>query len=229
MKRASEIKKTSILIIGAGHFGSRAIKILNEFLNQDKSIIVVDKDESRIEGIGSDKVVAMEYEGIRFLIDYLKNISPENIIVPAIPEHLAVEWLITYMKEKEGILYEKTEIPGEVRKALPHTWNGSEGSLLVSYSDFKCPDNCPEPEDHCTVTGEKRETPLYALLENLKINGFKNYIIRSSQLAPGLGGYRAEELFKLKDALINKEADRWLIGTSCRCHGILTGITRMVN
>ncbi len=227
MKRLDEIKRGSIIIIGAGHFGRRAVDILDRTLKGDKSIIVVDRVRSKIEDIESQRVICVEYDGIGFLIDHLRLINPDNMIVPAIPEHLAVEWLMRYMKEKENIIYKKTEIPDELREVLPYTWNGSEGSLLVSYADFRCPDDCPEPEGYCTVTGEKRDIPLYSRFKGIKIDGFTNYTIRSRQLAPGLGGYRAEELFRLRDAVMDGEVDRWLIGTSCKCHGIITGIEKV--
>ena len=72
------------------------------------------------------------------------------------------------------------------------------------------------------MTGEKREQPLYDLLSHLDLSGFKVHVIRSRQLAPGLGGYRVLDLAKTAEELKRDEMGRWLLGTACRCHGMLT-------
>ena len=44
-------------------------------------------------------------------------------------------------------------------------------------------------------------------------------VLRSHQLAPGVGGYRAAELLGLRDRLAAQGGD-WLLATACRCHGV---------
>jgi hypothetical protein len=90
----------------------------------------------------------------------------------------------------------------------------------VSYADFICPDDCPEP-DVCTITGKRREKPLYELLRSLDV-GFRVHIIRSHQLAPGLGGYTVADLKRAAETLAGHRNGKWLVGTACKCHGILT-------
>ncbi|MCP4668372.1 MAG: hypothetical protein GY849_18665, partial [Deltaproteobacteria bacterium] len=113
--------------------------------------------------------------------------------------------------------------PQAIEPLLPHTWPGSEGSLLISYADFVCPDDCSEP-GCCTVTGERRERPLYDLLNDLDAGDFRMHVVRSRQLAPGLGGYEAGELEKAAQRIRSEEKGKWLLGTSCKCHGILTAL-----
>ncbi|MCF8062162.1 MAG: hypothetical protein K9M82_06575 [Deltaproteobacteria bacterium] len=111
-----------------------------------------------------------------------------------------------------------------MRQALPHTWIAGDGSLLVSYADFLCPEDCAEPEDGCTVTGEIRQ-PLYERLAALEVPGYEVQVIRSRQLAPGLGGYSAGDLRALQARVYDAPGrGRWLIGTACRCHGTITGL-----
>ena len=113
-------------------------------------------------------------------------------------------------------------VPKSFGLPLPHTWDGSEGSLLVSYADFRCPDDCPEPANRCTVTGKARGTPLYRLLAETEPRGFHMHVIRSRQLAPGVGGYRVRDLKELLEKVSEGRKGKWLVGTACKCHGILT-------
>ncbi len=209
--------KEAVFIIGAGHFGSRAARLLNQ--EKHESIFVLDTDQgslSRIKGLG---VRAIESDGISFLVENYHLLSSMNIIIPAVPVHLAYEWLKLSLKDSYEI--KMIQVPKKILSSLPFSWPGSEGSLLVSYADFMCPDDCPEPE-YCTVTGEKRDKPLYSLLEGLELPGFGIRVIRSRQLAPGLGGYTVSDLTGTAEMIKEGDQGRWLLATSCKCHGIVT-------
>jgi hypothetical protein len=55
---------------------------------------------------------------------------------------------------------------------------------------------------------------------------FENYaslVVRSRQLAPGVGGYRPEDLFSMYER-VQKGASPFLISTACRCHGVVSGL-----
>ena len=210
----------AIFIIGAGHFGKRAASILSQ--KTDSPISILDKDEHRLFEIKGLMVKKIQSDGIDFLVENFRILSPLNIIIPAIPIHLASEWLKKYLDDDLGI--NQIQVPEGIKTFLPHTWPGSEGSLLVSYADFQCPDDCPEPADYCTITREKRKTPLYDLLSQLKLSDFKIHIIRSRQLAPGLGGFRVDDLKKLDARVRDEGMGRWLVGTACRCHGTVTAL-----
>ncbi len=212
------LPRDACLIIGAGHFGHRAIKLLSE---ESRPLLVVDVNEACLAGAGGPGLRWIPCDGIRFLVNNHHLLNPGNIIVPAIPLHLAFEWLKRYLGEKYKV--EKISVPPEARGPLPHTWEGSEGSLLVSYADFVCPDNCPEPE-YCTVTGERRDRPLFQLLRNLTLPGFRTLVIRSHQLAPGLGGYKVADLTDAAARVAQGGAGKWLLGSACRCHGVLTAM-----
>jgi hypothetical protein len=56
------------------------------------------------------------------------------------------------------------------------------------------------------------------------LTDFKVYVIRSHQLAPGLGGYKVADLARMAEKLTSDDKGQWLLGTSCRCHGILTAM-----
>ena len=208
------------LIVGAGHFGKRAARILRE--TSDSPILIVDKDKDRfepIEALDTEKIVS---DGIRFLAKNIQSLNPSSFIVPAIPVHLASEWLKIYL-EDHGWKIKPSKVPAEIIPRLPHTWQGTGGTLLISNADFLCPDDCPEPSDHCPMTGETRSEPLHNLLNSLIVPHHQMHVIRSRQLAPGLGGYKAEDLTNLHTK-VTQEEGKWLVGTACKCHGALTGV-----
>ncbi|MBW1705449.1 MAG: hypothetical protein JRJ86_09830 [Deltaproteobacteria bacterium] len=214
-----EIPEDAILIIGAGHFGGRAARLLS---NESKApLFIVDLDKKSLSQLEDLPVKRIVYDGTLFLVKYYHLLNPSNIIVPAIPLHLAYVWVKRYLESSR--LINMIDVPDEIKPLLPFTWQGSEGSLLVSYADFECPDDCPEPE-YCTVTGERRDNPLHDLLGHVRLPGFKTHVIRSHQLAPGLGGYKLRALTGLAERLSESERGKWLLGTSCRCHGIVTAI-----
>ncbi len=207
----------AVIVIGAGHFGRRAAVILTR--GGGKPVIVIDHDPSRLAGLKDLPVKAILGDGVAFLIANNERLVPETTVVPAVPIHLAFEWLKASIGHQTTVV--RAPVPKEVWGRLPHTWNGSEGSVLVSYADFVCPDDCPEPEV-CTVSGERREQPLHALLGSLQVEGFQVHIVRSRQLAPGLGGYCLADLLELETRVKIAAGGRWLLGSACKCHGILT-------
>lgn len=214
-----KIPSEAILIIGAGTFGSRAARILLQDSGPEVFIIDVDGSRlARLEGFAGRKFLD---DGAEFLIKNHKLLNPRNRIVPAIPRHLAFEWLKAFLDRESQI--NQIPVPEPIESLLPNTWPGSEGSLLVSYADFVCPNDCSEP-DSCTVTGERRELPLYELLRRLNVREFNVHVIRSRQLAPGLGGYRFADLKGIVRRIRRSETTKWIIGTACRCHGILTAL-----
>lgn len=210
------IHEGAAIIIGAGHFGSRAAEILS---HGTRPVVVVEPDSERLREVANLPVWCVQEDGIEFLADKERQLDRKDYVVPAIPLHLAFEWLKRSLKESAAI--KRVAVPGHISSLLPNTCPGSEGSLLVSYADFLCPDDCSEP-DFCTVTGEQR-IPLYDVLSHVEAMDFRVQVIRSQQLAPGLGGYRVGELMRLRQRVLTSENRKWLIGTSCRCHGILTG------
>jgi hypothetical protein len=216
------LPEDTILIIGAGYFGRRAARILREVHLQRKHLFVVDRDEESLSKIAEPSIERIRSDGIDFLVNNYQFLQPANFIIPAIPVHLSAEYLRKYLFK--DFVIKQTDIPGEIKRSLPHTWPGSEGSLLISYADFTCPDDCPEPEDCCTVTGERREIPLYESLSQLDLPGYRVHVIRSHQLMPGLGGYRFDDLMKLVGSVKQERKGRWLVGTACKCHGTLTAM-----
>jgi len=212
----SQLADDTVFIIGAGHFGSRAARIIRG--RSEAPVFVVDPEEQALSAVKDIRVEAISADGIEFLVAHLPEMKAANTIVPALPLHLAYEWLIRFLPANMNI--QKLTVP-ETTPPLPHAAPASEGSTLVSYADFRCPDDCPEPV-YCTVTGEKREKPLFALLRDQAIPPFQIHIVRSHQLAPGLGGYKVDDLKEIAEEVLKRKKRMWILGTACKCHGILT-------
>jgi hypothetical protein len=218
MALQTKYPENSVFIIGGGHFGGRAASILCKEMSHD-NLFLVECDKESLIRLGDIPVHKIEHDGIDFLVIQYPRFDLRNTVVPAVPVHLAFQWLKAFFMGEYAI--HQINTPQIIRERLPHPMDGSEGSVLTSYADFICPDDCPEPES-CTVTGEKREVPLYRLMGDLKKSGFGVHVLRSHQLAPGVGGYKVGDMSEMAQRITGSRIKKWILGTSCRCHGIVT-------
>ena len=205
-------------IIGGGKFGERAVKHLkNRF--PGSGITIIEKEPEKCQRLKSFMSKVICEDGILFLAE---NLTPENApdwVVPAVPIHLAYEWICRRLPD--GTRADRVPVPGSMRFALPNPIAAKNGDLFVSIADFICPDNCPEPDDFCTHTRKKREYRLYEKIRREIPGGFTGVVIRSVQLAPGVGGLRPDDLF---NGLASAVAARNPViqATACKCHGVIT-------
>ncbi len=210
-------KNKKIWIIGMGRFGKLAFKRLSQKMN-NHWFVLVDPDGKNFTGLKNNETVITD--GVKFLYENLFSENSPDWIIPALPVHLAAMWI---MKKLGPYKVEKKEIPRDFGNMLPNSIYGENKDVYVSHATFLCPDNCPEPRDICTVTGEKRKENMFELLGNIKFPGFSSFVIRSFQLAPGVGGFRPNQLFEaLKTA--EKSGSDFLVATACRCHGVISRI-----
>lgn len=214
--KESSMKK--IWIIGAGRFGMLALNRLADKYD-NTSFMLVDSDIKGIELFNSADCKTEESDGVEFLV---KNLSPEKSpewIIPALPVHLAAEWCLQKLADN----VKRCELPADIDGQLPNAARGYRQDMYVSHADFLCPDKCSEPAGICTVTGKPRPQNMFELLGELNVPGFTPLVIRSHQLAPGVGGYRPDALFGLLEHTANTE-NPLIVSTACRCHGVLTAI-----
>jgi hypothetical protein len=206
----------AVFIAGAGRFGRRAAEVLTSSLKSP--IWLIDQDEKAFCGTERLPISRITMDAALFLQDHFPSLTPDQTIVPSVPLHLAFEWLVGYV----GKAIARAEVPQEIRRLLPNSWTGARGSLLVSYADFVCPEECPEPADRCTVTRKERGTPLYETVSGIELSGYRVHVLRSRQMAPGVGGYKVKALSEVLEDLSLHPGGKWILGTACRCHGILT-------
>lgn len=207
-----------VWIIGFGRFGKLALQRLRK-VKANSGFLVVDT-VSPEEEAAQDNVQFVNQDGASFLRRQLAEGRPPSWIVPAVPIHLAAEWCLDSLGPAR---VRRVAAPQGIEGCVPSLMQGESGDVYVSLATFQCPDDCPEPADYCTVTKEKRERNLFDVLREMQIPGYTMLVLRSHQLAPGVGGYKGKDLLSLRDSLLHSRG-KVLVATACRCHGVLTAM-----
>jgi hypothetical protein len=204
-------------IIGGGKFGLKAAKALRR-ANSSNNLTIVEWEKAACRRLGILGFEAVCQEGIQYLKQNLIDAQHPDWIIPAIPVHVAYEWIRAKLSANYEM--ERVSVPNDLITALPNPIMAEAGQLYTSIADFICPESCPEPAEICTYTGKPRLMILHEFLRSIRHEAYCPVIIRSHQLAPGVGGYAPEALFK---ALKKIEASRLpvLMSTACSCHGVI--------
>lgn len=221
---AAPSAREEIWVAGAGRFGRLAVERLQGGA-RNRLLLVVDPSGERVADVGAGAWEAVEADAVTFLADRLSEDRPESWpswIVPALPVHLAAEWCLRVLGEG---LVRRAAVPAELDVHLPNAFRGAGGDVYVSHAMFLCPDDCPEPRDLCTHTGSPRKRDLFRLLAEAPFPGLEPLVVRSHQLAPGVGGYRPRHLLDLLRR-VREATGTVLIATACRCHGVVTAVER---
>ncbi len=211
-----------IWIIGVGHFGQMAFRRLSE-ARPDRNFVLVDPESENLRNCKTPQATLEVSDGIDFIENHLSNSGGPDWIIPALPHHLAAEWLLLHLGPNR---LRRIELPADLERLVPNPFRGCEGNLYVSHANFKCPEDCDEPRDICTITRKMRRQNMYDFLLNLSIEPFNSFNIRSCQLGPGIGGYRAQQLLELA-ATVEQATGPVLLSTACRCHGVITALERL--
>jgi hypothetical protein len=209
----------SYLIIGGGYFGSRAAEQLLK-KNLRSKILVVDRNKAALKRVSSLPVETGVSDGLAYLGRSLLEDKPFNYIIPAVPSHLAFEFILSRL---EGFGAKRGRVPP--LSGLPNPVKGKTGDLYTTVADFLCPEDCPGPSPHCTVTRGRRENPLYQMLKDLK-GSFESKVIISEQLLPGVGGFRPNALLALLEAVrkLENSACLVLVSTASSCHAVTSAL-----
>lgn len=203
-------------VCGAGKFGRQAVLALYK----NYELVVIDRHPP--DNL-PDGVVTVQSDAVVWLAEHLTPQSQVSAIIPALPLHLAADWLSTRL-EADGLSVSKVPLPSPLLDNLPNPVQLSPSRAVLSYANFICPPSCSEPKEICTHTGKRRPLSLYKLLENIESPPFSTIVIRSRQVGPGIGGYSASDLFQLYQQVQAKAKHPLLIATACRCHGILDAL-----
>ncbi|MFH1981396.1 MAG: potassium transporter [Pseudomonadota bacterium] len=205
-----------IWILGAGRFGTIAAGRLAAKVPL-RQIRVIDHRPDRLLGLPKGVKTAAG-EAIEYIFSHLGQGADPDWIVPAVPVHVAWEFIRRRLGGK--VMLNAAAPDPELLAALPNAMTGQGGAIYASIADFICPDNCPEPPDRCTHTGQPRPMELFQAISDIAGHRFLPVVIRSHQLAPGVGGYKPNAL---RDALeqVNSIDQPVLLATACRCHGVL--------
>lgn len=212
---------TSFVILGAGRFGRLAWQRL---LARDKTakFCVVDRDPEKLAALPHDANLRTTVaEAAVFLTEALSAPDRTDWLIPAVPRHVAFDWL--WLTRPPAARWRLIPVPDAAGRDLPFVHRGADGELYLSLSTERCPDDCPAPEERCFLTGAPRAYNLYDYLEKLPLQDYTSLVIRSRQLAPGVGGYPPTDLRQVQRQVL-QHAGKILISTACRCHGVVHGL-----
>ncbi|MCF8064975.1 MAG: NAD-binding protein [Desulfarculaceae bacterium] len=207
-----------ILVIGGGRFGRLALERLP---GRVATVVEPTPDDGLLALARDQGAQVARASGVDFLAPVLAGNQPPRWVVPALPRHLLHDWLL---HDLATLGARAVEAPQAVLPPLASVMQGDEGQLFVSLANFLCPDDCPEPPKLCTVTGKPRGEPLYERLAGMSRPGWRVAVLRSRQLATGVGGCLPDEMLRLKEQ-IKAQGGAWLVATSCRCHGVVSGLS----
>lgn len=209
-----------IWILGAGRFGFIAAQRLSRRLPQS-DFLVIELREDRLAKIHRDLGLPIHVEdSLSFICK--KPVADDIWIVPAIPVHVAFQWMLHELNKigKASSL----PVPEAVDPQVPNPYRMPNGTLYASFATFICPDSCNEPDDICTYTKQPRPGNLFEHLARIRLPDFNVAVIRSWQLAPGVGGYPAGYLREIFTQQVARQPGNHLIATSCRCHGVIDAL-----
>ncbi len=206
-----------VWIIGGGKFGLRAAETIGS-AGAAADILIVDKDPRRCRKIEDRGFHVAEADGIEFLKSRLESPRQRQWIVAAAPIHVAYEWMRACLPGSTRV--EPQALPAELAGLLPNAMPGAEGQWYASYADFICPAHCLESGSVCSVTGRRRPRSMHAFIRSLNAPGVKILVVRSFQLAAGVGGLRPRDLFEALHQL-QTSPPVFMLATACKCHAVL--------
>ncbi|MHA1271430.1 MAG: hypothetical protein ACTSPY_16675 [Candidatus Helarchaeota archaeon] len=227
-------KSKRILIIGGGKVGIEALNFCRKnnlipyFVDNNPECIVhgvVDQIITNLNDINDfqfDKSVLFVID-LKYLPKLINAINFDYLI-PAIPIHVIGKLVIDYFLTKNIRIKPSKElihlVYKKIDKILVYKYDETMGIIISSYMppDQICKPNCIEYLV-CPITKIRKEKPLYEYLKEITIN-YQSMIIISEQLKPSLGGISITSikgLFKYLNSITGK----FIIGTSCKCHGII--------
>ncbi|MBW1698468.1 MAG: hypothetical protein JRH18_21885 [Deltaproteobacteria bacterium] len=206
-----------IWILGAGKFGKQALGALRGAY-PGAVFTIVDQNYTVLRDLNGPSVRTVLSEVISFLDKNLKSIEDANWIVPAVPVHVAYEWVCSQLERQYSI--EPIKIPTPLFDVLPNPIPATKHGICISIADFLCPEGCPGPKDKCTVTGKPKPFLLHNHLSRIQYKGFRSIVVESRQLAAGAGGYEPKALFDALSEIKNCKKSI-LFSTASRCHGVM--------
>jgi hypothetical protein len=209
------MKRKVYWILGAGRFGRLAVERLLA-RREPPLLVVVDQDPEKLHLLADLPVERVNEDALHFLRANFE--EGPDWIVPAVPVHVAFAWLAAELAEVGRV--ETLPPPRGVDALIPNPWRDGKGGLYASMATFVCPGNCSEPHERCTVTGLRRSDDLFALIARIRVPGYVPLVVRSQQLAAGVGGYRPSALRHLLRAT-EAATESVLVATACRCHGVI--------
>lgn len=153
-----------IWFIGIGRFGWMAFQGLS-WGKKVRHFVLLDSRKENLLHCAAPSCSFEKEGGVKFLECNLNPGRGPGWTIPALPIYLAAEWLLARLG---SVRFCRVIPPPEIKFLLPNPKFGPEGNLYVSHADFKCPDDCADPRDLCTVIGKRREQNMFEILKGLR-------------------------------------------------------------
>ena len=212
------------IIIGGGKYGCKAV----EFLRQHRKDFVVVDPDSNCQAVEKFKLKTsknIDTQGEYFLngdlslaIMQIEKLNPEYVF-PTAPVHIAAD-----MAKIKFELTPWTEAISKILQKLPQVvvLLSGKGKLVLSFNrDHDCVDNCAMPET-CPSSGTKKPCTMTKLM---KFASPEAFILLSHSMAPGMGALKGNELQEFFNWA--KTKDKFVVGTSCDCHGVFSAFKKI--
>ena len=241
------------IIFGGGKFGEKFIKntkdpILSLIIDTDPSCLLakqypkIDIDEFikmitlnnsfHCSDYGKDNIFF--YVGdIRTAYKLISTKIPK-FLVPTAPIHIIFEVIRIFIKEKFPDLKIKQFKPkfSFQKPDEMFIFSFDKYEIYFSYADWDeiCPDNCPSPLGYCPFHKRNKPITISDFLEQ-QLSKSNYFGFKSTQIGAGYGGIDGNLIKNQLDNLFNfikQNSNHFqieiLIGTSCNCHGVLSGL-----
>jgi len=238
IRSKSALKQGELVVcLGGGEWGAKAARIAK---NNRANAIVIDKSSNCLARELADKVIAeqdlmrLDLEGVVFyvgdavaaLIGILK-LTTHAWIIPAIAGGFSGQLIERWLATKPVKVIRSGRLVDSALQGLPpklvFSANRRSGTLITSYmpEGIKCKPDCSAPPK-CPVTGRRRISPMYKLLEFSLCEVVDHYKIFVTKQLGGIGGISGSEVKEALEYIYNLDPPYSLaIGTSCRCHGLV--------
>lgn len=116
-------------LIGAGKFGTKAAERLCT-KRPGLRLTVVDHDAEALKRLSHLPVERVCQEGASYLEAHLNTQVTPEWIIPAVPVHLAFEWVRLKLSDRGGM--KVFPVPSRIETMLPNPMRGPEGQVFVS-------------------------------------------------------------------------------------------------
>jgi len=226
-----------VVCLGGGEWGAKGARIAK---NNRVNAIVIDKDPDCIAREVTDMVIAeqdlrkLDIEGVAFYIgDAVKalirilKVTTQAWIIPSIQGGFSGQLTERWLTSKPVKVIRSGKLVNSALQGLsPKLVFSADrrlGTLITSYmpEGIKCKPDCSAPKK-CPVTGLRRISPMYELLEFSLCEVVDHYKIFVTQQLGGIGGIPGSEVKEALEYIYKLDPPYSLaIGTACRCHGLV--------
>ena len=241
------------IIFGGGKFGTHFIKtmedpILSFIIDNDVNCLLAN-EHPKIKIEEAHKLILLDnfnfqseheknryffIEGdIKTVYDFFKIKTP-NYLVPTAPIHVIFELIKVFIIQNFPNI-NLTQIKPLSSFKKPDEmflFSFDNPEIYFSYASWDeiCPDDCPSPLGYCPFHKRKKPIAVSDFLEQ-QLERKNYYGFKSTQIGPGYGGIDGKlikhQLDKLSNFINNNSNNfpiEFLVGTTCNCHGVLSGL-----